>query len=541
MGGRRLNLHPATVPYQILLGRGIGILNSMLFFGFLLYSFIQGSVSLRDFLLYYAGFMGVVFAGYIIWEVLFYSLYEFGFSDDRFEIHSGVFFRRKREIPVDRIQNIDVSRNILQRLLGLSELRIESAGGGETEAILRYVEYRLGEQVKSEINRRIQDTDQSVETDETDDATETRRPIFQLSGEEIFLLCLCSLHPRMAFSVFFILPAFFLPLFSGSGAMIVVLILFLVFGFVSLGGTWALQAAKTFERYYGYTLYWDGDKLEYTRGLLNRRSGQIPIDKIQKLNIRENAVMRFFGFASLNVETAGYSPGTAEERGSEAAIPLARKNRVVRIAAGLSGANPPALSRPPSRTKHFYAARYTTILLIFAGLFYTINFFIQGNTPAKLLLSYAWTVPASLVPSTPIMAIFRWRHLGYQLQKDHFVTREGFWVQSTVIVPYFRTQNFIAHQSVFQRFWNLSTFTLDTAGSSLFFASAARAVNVDGSVSEQMMSRTRTRFEESLAERVRKKAEELGNGDEPSSTEERDAGSGPTSIPPTNRQLPPPP
>ena len=54
-------------------------------------------------------------------------------------IHSGVLTRRKRNIPIDRIQNIVIERSLLPRLLGTAKVKIETAGSKSTEGVLEYV------------------------------------------------------------------------------------------------------------------------------------------------------------------------------------------------------------------------------------------------------------------------------------------------------------------------------------------------------------------------------------------------------------------
>ncbi len=81
--------------------------------------------------------------------------------------------------------------------------------------------------------------------------------------------------------------------------------------------------------YYGFRLSRVGD-LQYERGLLQRYNGSIPLDKLQTLTVRENALKRRFGYATLAVETAGYAVGTSVNAG--VAVPLAPREEVYELA-----------------------------------------------------------------------------------------------------------------------------------------------------------------------------------------------------------------
>jgi putative membrane protein len=88
------------------------------------------------------------------YQAVYYRRFEYRLTDDTFDIDSGVLSRRSREIPYRRIQNVDVRRNPVQRALGIAEVRIETAGGGETEAQLRYVSAGDADTLQRALSRR---------------------------------------------------------------------------------------------------------------------------------------------------------------------------------------------------------------------------------------------------------------------------------------------------------------------------------------------------------------------------------------------------
>ena len=63
-----------------------------------------------------------------LWAGLTYSNYKYQISDDAFKIELGVISKKFVSIPYDRIQNIDIYRGLLDRMLGLSDLHIQTAG-----------------------------------------------------------------------------------------------------------------------------------------------------------------------------------------------------------------------------------------------------------------------------------------------------------------------------------------------------------------------------------------------------------------------------
>ena len=49
-------------------------------------------------------------------------------------IRSGLVFRNERHVPYARIQNLDGVENVIHRLLGVVDVRVETGGGAEPEA-----------------------------------------------------------------------------------------------------------------------------------------------------------------------------------------------------------------------------------------------------------------------------------------------------------------------------------------------------------------------------------------------------------------------
>ncbi|MDP2709564.1 MAG: PH domain-containing protein [bacterium] len=63
-----------------------------------------------------------------IWAKLSYRFYKYELTDDGFRKELGVIYKKYVTIPYDRIQNVDIYRGILARILGLSDLNIQTAG-----------------------------------------------------------------------------------------------------------------------------------------------------------------------------------------------------------------------------------------------------------------------------------------------------------------------------------------------------------------------------------------------------------------------------
>lgn len=69
----------------------------------------------------------LISAGYL-WAKLTYNNYKYELSSNGFKKESGIIWKSYVTIPYERIQNVDIYRGVWARILGLSDLQIQTAG-----------------------------------------------------------------------------------------------------------------------------------------------------------------------------------------------------------------------------------------------------------------------------------------------------------------------------------------------------------------------------------------------------------------------------
>jgi len=433
--------------------------------------------------------------GVFAYQIVYVRRFDYELTADTFDLRSGVVSRRTREIPYRRVQNVDVSRNVLQRALGIAELRIETAGGGETEAQLRYVSDDEADRIQREIGR----LKRGVAEDETDPQPETTKELFAITARELLLLGVVRVDLRLLSFVTVLLPIV-IPSVSETFPLLDLLRA----APLVLGGLVALalvvSSAAAVANYYGFELHRGADELRYRRGLLQEYSGTIPLDKVQSVSVTENVLARRLGYASLEVETAGYAPG-GNGNGSQSAVPLARRERVFDLARSVEGFGEVSFQRPPRRARTRYAVRYSLVVAFLTAVSLAVVRFTPISPPVPALS------PLVLLIFVPVAAHLKWANLGYALTDDHFVAREGFWTRTTRVVPYYRVQTLVESATVFQRRRDLATLVVDTAGSQGFGANDARALDIDVSRANELRRTLEERFQTAL---VATRAENAG-------------------------------
>src|SRR3989338_6798393 len=97
-----------------------------------------------------------------VWAKLTHHFYRYELTDAGFRKELGVIYQKYVTIPYDRIQNVDIYRGILARILGLSDLNIQTAGmsatvgrygisGAGSEGRLPALSREVAEQLRDEL------------------------------------------------------------------------------------------------------------------------------------------------------------------------------------------------------------------------------------------------------------------------------------------------------------------------------------------------------------------------------------------------------
>ncbi|MFC4437618.1 MULTISPECIES: PH domain-containing protein [Natrialbaceae] len=512
-------------------------------------------------------------AGY---GVVYYYRFAYAVTPDTFDVASGVFARRSREIPYRRIQNVDVRQGVLQRVLGLAVLTVETAGGGSSEAALNFVSKSEADRLQHQIRRRtarVNGRSDAPATEQTEadtppehaeseaptessapgadaDATRSRkapaeshederpspietdrqsaepRPapssgrqreprrkqLFELESRELLLYSLTTLRPAAVAAVGFVfflatdtilevLVALSQP-FGGpedltTGDARSYGVLTVVSAINGIVITYLVSVAYTFATYYDFRLGRVGDDFVYERGLLQRYSGSIPVEKVQSVTVTDNPIQRAIEYAGLWVETAGYGPDSSG--GSQSAVPLARTSHVHRFTETLTGVETPKFESPPPLARRRYLVRYSLI----AAVIVAAGFVIAQVTPLE-----RWYLAAVVFVAVPPAAHLRYTHLGYYVGEDHLVIRRGFWRRRTTVIPYYRIQTVTTRRSIFQRRLGLASLVVDTASSRTFFWATPTVYDVDLEDARAAHGTGRKRLQSALRERAR--ADDVG-------------------------------
>jgi putative membrane protein len=371
-------------------------------------------------------FVGLV--GYLSWRFTRYTV-----ADGVLRLETGVLFRRSRQVPLARLQAVDVVRPLFARALGLAELRLEVVGRGKSEAPLSY----LSEANAHLLRGRLLAMAAGVAED-TPEPTEL--VLVQVPGG-VLAVSIALGGPAITGTLLLIAVAVLAVVRTDLLLPVVVPM------FPLLLGTGGL-AVRRFLTEFGFTVANSPDGLRLRHGLLETRAQTIPAGRVQAVRVVEPLLWRHFGWVRVEVDVAGYAgrhAGGQEARAATSALlPVAPKRLATavlgQVLAGVDLDRLPT-SPPPPRAR--------------------------------------WRAP------------LMYRNLGVAWDERHAVTTYGRVRHVTDVVPNEKVQSLRLVQGPWQRRLRLATLHLDTAGRDVRAAAAHRDATEAAALFERGIALTR--------------------------------------------------
>lgn len=104
-----------------------------------------------------------------VWAKWSYQFWRYQLDKSAIRIEKGVIWKKYISIPYERVQNVDIYRGVFARILGLSDLQIQTAGysgygqyGRGTEGRLPGLDIQVAEKLRDELIKKVKGTEQGL-------------------------------------------------------------------------------------------------------------------------------------------------------------------------------------------------------------------------------------------------------------------------------------------------------------------------------------------------------------------------------------------
>ncbi|KPQ00305.1 MAG: membrane protein YdbT [Bacteroidetes bacterium HLUCCA01] len=400
------------------------------------------------------------FGGIARWYWFYYWL-----DDDELRVKQGLIVRKMQFIPRHRIQVIDISSGIIQRMFGLVSLNVQTAGGDTPGVIISALRMQEALAIRSMLRRDSTQpqTDprtpaQSPPDSPLESITTNIRQEHHLSGDRlligaatsggfgVFLSVLATIYSQVSGSVDeeqVLGWVSSIPLADQNLILTMIVVLILV--------AWTMSVGSFILKYANFRIRRLDRELVISKGLLERRQVTIPYRRIQAVRIVEGVLRQPFGYATIMVDSAGFGEksGTVTEL-----IPMVRRDEIPGfLAEFVPGFNARCeATRPPERSITRFIIQ-ATILPLIAGI-------------VLAAVTKLWYLIPVLMPVGVLLGYLRFRDTAAGVTDDQlFVGRYRNLARTTVMVPSYRIQSAQAIQNPFHRINKLGNVHISIASS----------------------------------------------------------------------------
>lgn len=457
MSEERYKLHPITIFLNFLKGAKELILPFVFIFGVNLFTGDGFSFGWQTLIPLAIGAFVLLFplvTGFIKWKRFVYW-----FEDGELRIEYGLFVKKKRYIPFERIQSLNYIEGIFHRPLGLVKVKVETAGtgkGGEAEAELTAIPRadadRIAEKIEQAKNGSAIVSEAGLAEDGEVVPQQVAPPVkveavtkYRMTNKDLLVLATTSGGIGVVISavgLFLSQFADIIPyemiydevmLFLKFGYMLVALVIFL-----GLLLAWGISVLMTFLANYQFTIQTDEDHIYITRGLLEKKKITVPFNRIQGIKITQNPLRQLFNYGVVTVESAGGGASDKDEKIK--LLPLAKKDELLAVLRDLF----PEMEwraeqvKAPKRGLHFY---YRLDFIWMIPLIGGLSYFLFPYGLFSLLI----------LPLVLAVSVWQHRTVGYALTGKQLTMQFRTFSKHTYFFMRKRVQAVEVTQSIFQR------------------------------------------------------------------------------------------
>lgn len=445
------------------------------FLPFLIITVVQGKANSA----YLWGSGGIILLLTLIIGYLNYLNFTFFIDEDseEFVVRKGILKKTRIGIPLDKIQQVNINQSLLQKIVGVHALEVDTAGSNKKEVTIKALSHSHALVLK---DRLLQGSDNVTDFELADENFESKRPLpfIEISLLSLLKTGITSNYVRS----FGLLLAFFISTlqhiddylkFAGMNDDLIdryvntdVLVRFVSFiiGTIILL-TLMVNLVRTIVRFYNFKVTKQQSSLLLSHGLINTRNIIIRPDKVQIVRVGRNYFQKKFNINDVKVRQASDLEANKEQQKSAIEIPGctdAEKNQLLEF----------LLEKMPERgfkvKPNFRKLIFESFkfLVIPISVFLLLAYYILPDAMNFIIFIPIYVVLVS------ILIYFAFKNSRLFVNPDFIVKQSGAWdVDNDFLAPH-KIQTIKLTQFFWQKGSDVGIINLYTAGGTISFGLA---------------------------------------------------------------------
>ncbi|MEE1943679.1 PH domain-containing protein [Pedobacter sp. KR3-3] len=427
-------------------------------------------------MLYFVILVGAILVISLVFGYLSYRRFTFFLDEAKqeFVINKGIFKRTQLTIQLDKIQQVNINQSLLQKVIGIYSLHIDTAGTESKEVGIKAID----EQSAYHLKEKLLNHKPSVHPHETEElATPAPAvPLLKISAGTLFKVGLTSNYGRslalligFAFAAFHNIKELLKAFDTDNGqvenvlekgitafsvSLLIVLVLFILL---------ATNIIRTFVKYFDFQISKQNGSLLIASGLFSRNHTLLSPKKVQITAYSQNYFQKKFNFMNLTLRQAhaGKEQSEKELHKSNLEVPgcnLAEKEALLQLILGKT---------PPQGQLFIPNFRFLNLPIFFNLVIPVGIYLLLASNMPQLWPFYPLAIAYFVVGLLMIYISYTKHRL--RVSEDFIVKQKGIWDISNEIVFSHKIQSITTFQFPWHKSVDVGHLHLHTAAGIIRF------------------------------------------------------------------------
>jgi putative membrane protein len=403
-------------------------------------------------------------------------LFHLDTENNEFVLCKGILNKTRVAIPVDKIQNVNITQSLLQKIIKVHGLEIDTAGSNKTEVKIKAVSHRQALSLKELL---LDEAGPSIAGESSGEASlhyrQPQHPFIEISLISLFKTGITANYIRS----FGVLLAFFISslqyiddyfkyteyngdfyeasqeYFVKYMAFTLLFIMFLVV---------VINLFRTIIRYFNFKITKQNNTLLLSYGLINTRNTIIKPEKVQMVSVSRNYFQKKLDINDLKIKQATDIEVSAEKRKGALEIPGCSDTEKEQLLKFL-------LEKSPERGEELkpnyrrLVLNFFKALVIPLGIYFIIcSFWAEACDYSYFALFYGVVVS--------LLVVFGFRNYRLYVNNDFIIKQSGAWdVENEFVAPH-KIHTIKVTQYFWQKSADVAAIEVFTAGGEMRYGVA---------------------------------------------------------------------
>lgn len=395
-------------------------------------------------------------------------------ENEEFIISEGIFNKTKTTIQLNKIQQVNINQSLIQRVIGVYELEVDTAGSSNKEGKIQAISHPLALSLKGQLldNEKKIKTFVAHETTKVAEEVGTTTPFINISFISLLKVGITSNYVKSLslLLLFFITASDYINKFTGKdifsdgdiekyvnkSAVITSLFVFLLFLFSLV---LVINVFRIVVRYFDYKIMNQKGSLLLSFGLISTKSTILKPEKVQITTISRNYFQKKMNILEMKIKQA--TGGEKQKQETAIEIPGCNNHEKNEILKLLFHQIPiKGFMLQPNYRKLVFAVFLFIVLPLLGFLILASNI--------REVMEFVYVTPIYVV-FVGLILYFGFRNYRLFINDDFIIKQSGAWDVSDEIITIEKIQAITTSQLFWHKNADIGYLTLHTAGGNIGF------------------------------------------------------------------------